>query len=132
MEWSPSHLIYQLSEDAGRVSNSETLSSRPERSPCFGAHRHHRGSLLCQTPRRSASAPPVQAGACVWAHGKLRSLRVVYIPEHLNMGADILSRQGPRPRELMLHPEVVKQIWRVFGQAQVDLFAAQETAQSPL
>ncbi len=61
-----------------------------------------------------------------------RSLRVVYIPEHLNMGADILSRQGPRPRELMLHPEVVKQIWRVFGQAQVDLFAAQETAQSPL
>ncbi len=41
------------------------------------------------------------------------------------MGADILSRQGPRPGEWMLHPEVVKQIWRVFGQAQVDLFAIQ-------
>ncbi|KAI2645918.1 hypothetical protein H4Q32_025265 [Labeo rohita] len=44
------------------------------------------------------------------------------------MGADILSRQGTRPREWMLHPEVVKQIWRVFGQAQVDLFAAHENA----
>ncbi len=32
----------------------------------------------------------------------------------------------------MLHTEVVKQIWRVFGQAQVDLFATQETAQCPL
>ncbi len=47
-------------------------------------------------------------------------------------GADILLRQGPRPGEWMLHPEVVKQIWRVFGQAQVDLFSTQETAQCPL
>ncbi len=29
----------------------------------------------------------------------------------------------------MFHPDVVKQIWRVFGQAQVDIFATQETAQ---
>ncbi len=43
-----------------------------------------------------------------------------------------LSRQGPLPGEWMLHTEVVKQIWRVFGQAQVDLFATQETAQCPL
>ncbi|KAI2651174.1 enzymatic polyprotein [Labeo rohita] len=32
---------------------------------------------------------------------------------------------------LVWHPEVVKQIWRVFGQAQVDLFATQENAQCP-
>ncbi|KAL0155904.1 hypothetical protein M9458_050167, partial [Cirrhinus mrigala] len=38
--------------------------------------------------------------------------------------------QGPRPRDWMLHPEVVKQIWRVFGPAQVDLFASRENAQS--
>ncbi len=46
-------------------------------------------------------------------------------------GADILSKkgQGPRPGEWMLHPEVVKQIWRVFGQAQVDLFATQVSTQ---
>ncbi len=67
----------------------------------------------------------------VWSQGKLLSLRAVHIPGHLNMGADILSRQGPRPGEWMLHPEVVKKIWRVFGQAQVDLFATRQTS-SPL
>ncbi|KAL0197554.1 hypothetical protein M9458_006094, partial [Cirrhinus mrigala] len=54
----------------------------------------------------------------VWSQGKLLLLRAVHVPGHLNMGADVLSRQGPRPGEWMLHPEVVKQIWRVFGQAQ--------------
>jgi hypothetical protein len=68
----------------------------------------------------------------VWSQGKLRSLRAVYIPGRLNLGADILSRQGPRPGDWMLHPEVVEQIWRIFGRAQVDLFATQETSQCPL
>ncbi len=68
----------------------------------------------------------------VWPQGKLLSLKAVHIPGHLNMGADILSRQGPRPRQWRLHPEVVKQIWRVFGQAQVDLFATRETSHCPL
>ncbi|KAI2645622.1 Transposon Ty3-G Gag-Pol polyprotein [Labeo rohita] len=67
----------------------------------------------------------------VWSQDKLLPLRAVHVPGHLNMGADILSRQGLRPGEWMLHPEVVKQIWRVFGQAQVDLFATQENAQCP-
>ncbi|KAL0161741.1 hypothetical protein M9458_045466, partial [Cirrhinus mrigala] len=65
----------------------------------------------------------------VWFQDKLLSLRAVHIPGHLNVGADILSRQGPRPGEWMLHPEVVKQIWGIFGQAQVDLFATRENAQ---
>ncbi len=65
----------------------------------------------------------------VWSQDKLLSLRAVHIPGYLNMGADILSRQGPRTGEWMLHPEVVKQVWRVFGQAQVDLFA---TSHCPL
>ncbi|KAI2655442.1 ORF V: Enzymatic polyprotein [Labeo rohita] len=68
----------------------------------------------------------------VWSWGKLLSLRAVYLPGYLNVGADILSRQGPRPGEWMLHPEVVKQIWRVFGPAQVDLFATRENTQCPL
>ncbi len=67
----------------------------------------------------------------VWSQSKLLSLRAVYIPGHLNVGADSLSRQGPWPGEWML-PEVVKHIWRVFGQAQMGLFATQETAQCPL
>ncbi len=68
----------------------------------------------------------------VWSQDKFLSLRAVYIPGHLNVGADILSRQGPRPGEWRLHPEVVKQIWRVFGQAQVDLFATHQTLHCPL
>ncbi len=68
----------------------------------------------------------------VWSQDKLLSLRAVHIPGHLNMGADILSRHGPRPGEWMLHPEVMEQIGRVFGHAQVDLFATQETSQCPL
>ncbi|KAL0151580.1 hypothetical protein M9458_053097 [Cirrhinus mrigala] len=68
----------------------------------------------------------------VWSHDKLLSLRAVHIPGHLNVGADVLSRQGPRPGEWMLHPEVVKQIWEIFGPAQVDLFATRENAQCPL
>ncbi|KAL0198713.1 hypothetical protein M9458_007253, partial [Cirrhinus mrigala] len=55
----------------------------------------------------------------VWSQDKLLSLRAVHVPWHLNVGADILSRQGPRPGEWMLHPEVV------------DLFATQENAQCP-
>ncbi|KAL0199681.1 hypothetical protein M9458_002868, partial [Cirrhinus mrigala] len=68
----------------------------------------------------------------VWSQDKLLSLRAVHVPGHLNVGADVLSRQGPRPGEWMLHPEVVKQIWKVFGPAQVDLFATRENAQCPL
>ncbi len=67
-----------------------------------------------------------------WAQGKLLSLRAVYIPGYLNQGADILLRQGLRPGEWMLHTEVMKQIWKKFGRAQVDLFASRETSQCPL
>ncbi len=56
----------------------------------------------------------------VWSQGKLLSLRTVHIPGHLKMGADILSRQGPRPGEWRLH------------QAQVDLFATREVTHCPL
>ncbi len=56
-------MAHQLARDAGCVSGSETLSPRPKRSPCVGAHRQHSGGLLHQPPRRSAVAPPVQAGA---------------------------------------------------------------------
>ncbi len=126
VEWSPSHMAHQLVGYASCVSGSETLSTRPKRSPCVGAHRQHSGGLLHQPLRRSAVTPPVQAGAPdPWVKEQLRA---VYIPGHLNVGADILSR----PREWMLHTEVVKQIWRVFGQAQVDLFATRETPQCPL
>ncbi len=68
----------------------------------------------------------------LWSQDKFLSLRTLYIPGYLNVGADVLSRQGPRPGEWMLHPEVVKQIWRMFYQAEMDLFATRVNAQCPL
>ncbi|XDV12769.1 hypothetical protein PO909_001356 [Leuciscus waleckii] len=44
----------------------------------------------------------------------------------------ILSRQGLRPGEWRLHPEVVELIWRKFGRAEVDLFASHENSHCPL
>ncbi len=63
VEWSPSHVAHQLPGNAGRVSSTQTLSSRPKRSPCVGAHRQHSGGLLHKPPGRSAFAPLIQAGA---------------------------------------------------------------------
>ncbi len=112
VERPPSHVAHQLPGDAGHVSSTETLPPRPKRSPCVGAHRQHSGDLLYQPPGRSAFAPLVQAGApdpCVvpgqtpLAESRLHSW-------YLNVGADVLSRQGSWPGEWMLHPEVVKQI----------------------
>ncbi len=53
VEWSPSHVAYQLPGDAGSVSGSETIYPRPKRSPCVDAHRQHSCGLLHQPPRRS-------------------------------------------------------------------------------
>ncbi len=63
VKWSSSHVAHQLPGDAGRVFSNRTLSSRPKRSSCVGAHRQHSGGLLYQPPGRSAYAPLIQAGA---------------------------------------------------------------------
>ncbi len=49
--------------------------------------------FLYQPPGRSAFTPLIQADA---------QDPCVYIPGHVNMGADILSMQGPRPGEWVL------------------------------
>ncbi len=48
------------------------------------------------------------------------------------MGADILSRQGPRPGEWRLHPEVVKQAWRVWPGSGGSVCDSRDMALSPL
>ncbi|KAI2644258.1 Transposon Ty3-G Gag-Pol polyprotein [Labeo rohita] len=133
VERSPTHVAHKLPGDAGRVSSSETLSPGPKRPPCVGPHNNtavvsyinHQGGL-CSRPLYKLAHQIL-----VWSQDKLLSLRAVYVAGRLNLGADILSRQGPRPGEWMLHPEVMKQIWRVFGPAQVDLFATRENTQCP-
>ncbi len=63
VEWSPSHVAHQLPGDAGRVSSTETFSSRPKESQCASTHRQHSCGFLYQPPGRSAFAPLMQAGA---------------------------------------------------------------------
>ncbi len=68
----------------------------------------------------------------VWSQDKLLLLRAVHIPGHLNVGADILSRQGQRPKKWILHPEVVKQIWSFWPGSSGPLCYSGDIAMSPL
>ncbi len=107
VEWSPSHVAHQLPGDAGCVSSTQTHTA-------VVFYISHQGGLHSRHLHKLAHQ------ILVWSQGKLLLLRAVHIPGYLNMGADILPRQGPRHGEWMLHPEVVKKIWRVFGQAQAN------------
>ncbi len=68
----------------------------------------------------------------LWSQYKFLSLRTVHVPGILNLAADFLSRQKLRPGEWMLNHQTVSQIWDLFGTAEVDLFASQESSQCPL
>ncbi len=87
---------------------------------------NHQGGLRSHRLNRLAQQ------VLLWAQDKFLSLRAIYIPGHMNVGADLLSRQAVTHGEWKLHPEVVSQIWERFYEAEVDLFASQETAQCPL
>ncbi|XP_041840350.1 uncharacterized protein LOC121639256 [Melanotaenia boesemani] len=68
----------------------------------------------------------------VWSSSRFLSLRATHVAGILNRGADLLSRGNPLYGEWRLHPQVVAQIWRRYGQADVDLFASQENTHCPL
>ncbi len=61
-----------------------------------------------------------------WAQLNLRSLRAAHVPGKLNQGADMLSRSKVPSEEWMLHPQTVQKIWKIFGKAEVDLFASRQ------
>ncbi len=65
----------------------------------------------------------------LWSQDKFLSLRAVHVPGMLNLAADFLSRQKLRPGERMLNRQTLSQIWNLFGEAEVDLFASQESSQ---
>ena len=53
------------------------------------------------------------------------------MPDHLNAGADRLSRNNVPAGEWSLHPQTIQLLWKTFGRAEVDLFASQENAHCP-
>ncbi len=65
----------------------------------------------------------------LWSQYKFLPLRAVHVPGILNLAADFLSRQKLKPGEWMLNHQTVSQIWDLFGKAEVDLFASQESSQ---
>ena len=68
----------------------------------------------------------------VWSQDELLSLRAVHIPRHLNMGAGILLRQGPRPGEWRLHTEAMKHSWRGWPDSGGSVCNSRDIALSPL
>ena len=70
----------------------------------------------------------------LWADSFQIELRAAHIPGKKNILADRLSRnqRGPRLTEWTLDKAVVKQIFRVFGEPCVDLFATEENKQLPI
>ncbi|KAM3877835.1 uncharacterized protein col7a1 [Diretmus argenteus] len=81
---------------------------------------------------RSCSLHELAHRILLWAHAQGVSLRAIYLPGVVNVAADLLSRDSPRPGVWRLHPQIVDAIWARFGEAQVDLFALQETTHCPL
>ncbi len=130
LEGPSSLMAHQPSGDVGCISCSQDFPSISHGPPCTLPLRQHIGGHLHKYPGGFVVTSTLQTGVPnpPVSQGKLLSLRAAYIPGVHNIGADILSRQGLRPGEWTLHPEVVELIWREFGQAQGDLFASQETS----
>ncbi len=133
----PSFMAHKLPGDVDRVLNMETLPPRPQRPSCACSYRKHIGGLISTDSGgggclRSCPLCKLAHQNLLWGQRKLLSLKAVYIPGHLNQGAGILLRQWLRPGEWRLYPEVVEQIWRVFSEAQLDLFVSPETSRCPL
>ncbi len=127
-------MAHQPSGDVGCISCSQEFLSRSHGPPCACPLRQHIGGLLHKSPGGFAVTSTLQTGVPnppVVPREVVVSLSSLHPGGH-NIGADILSRQGLRPREWRLHPEVVELIWREFGQAQVDLFASRERSHCPL
>ncbi len=66
-----------------------------------------------------------------WAQLNLRSLRAAHLPVKLTQGADMLSRSNVPSEEWMFHPQTVQVIWKIFGRAEVDLFAFKDSSHCP-
>jgi len=60
-------------------------------------------------------------------------IRSRYIPGHLNVLADQLSRKNQvLPSEWSLHPDICKQIWKTWEWPQIDLFATSQNHKLPV
>ncbi|XP_028302770.1 LOW QUALITY PROTEIN: uncharacterized protein LOC114463422 [Gouania willdenowi] len=89
-------------------------------------HINHQGGT------KSARLLEVARELLTWAAPRLISIRAMHIPGEQNHLADFLSRRKPPSGEWYLHPEVTNIIWSIFGRAEVDLFASEQSTHCPL
>ncbi len=124
---------------APRVASHEAVplvDEGAEVTPHSTSHSPYQGfAQLLSTPFTMAGSRTLDRLArrlLLWSQDKFLSLRAVHVPGILNLAAHFLSRQKLRPGEWMLNRQTISQIWDLFGKAEVDLFASQESSQCPL
>ncbi len=122
-------LPHQLLGNASSLSSLPVFPAGPNRTPCADSLRQHvRGDQGGVSSKRLFI---LAERLLEWAQLNLRSLRAAHLPGRLNQGADMLSRSNVPSEEWMLHPQVVQKIWKIFGKAEVDLFASKDNSHCP-
>ncbi len=109
--WKDHHLSWHINRlEMLAVFLALEFPSRSQGPPCARLLRQHIGGLLHKWPGGFAvtSTCKLACQILLWSQEKSLSLRAAYISEVHNIGTDILSRQGLRPGELRLHPDVVE------------------------
>ena len=119
------YTAYQRDRAQGCAASTGLLSAPFDNMSMVSQVNHQGGT-------RSARLLRVCWSLLTWASSRLASLRAVYLPGDRNRVADFLSRWKPPPGEWRLHPEAVESMWGLFGRAEVDLFASEESTHCPL
>ncbi len=88
---------------------------------------NHQGRLRSRCLNRLAQQ------VLLWAQGKFLSLRAIYIPEHMNVRANLLARQAVTHGEWKLHPEIVKSnLENILRSRDEPLYFTGDSTMSPL
>ncbi len=117
--------------NSSSVLSPSCLFTRPEGAPRYGPlGQHDSDGLHNESTRRALFEALFTLVECLlkWAQHNLHSLRAMYVPGKLNQGADMLSWSNVSSEEWTLHPQVVQEIWEIFGKAEVDLFASKDNS----
>ncbi len=127
-------LAYKLPGTQGCLPGFEVFSPRSRGVSYHSQDGQYGGCVPHKPPRGFKVAHPGQACApsSPLVPRQVPLFEAVYVPGVLNLAADFLSRQKLKPGEWMLNRQTVSQIWDLFGKAEVDLFASQESSQCPL
>ncbi len=117
--------VFLALQHFSRLLNGRHVLVRTENTTVV-SYLNHQGGIrshpLCRLARN----------VLLWTQNRFLSIRAVHVPENLNFGVDMLSKESLEERKWRLHPQTVSCIWQMFGEAEVDLFASSTTTHCPL